>query len=268
MVGKGVKTKRRIKGRKATVVKEPEENKQAIEAVGSSDAGKEPQAPCRSKVKQLKLKKKQTSAAGKQSRTKKRRRPSLSTSSAVSGRNAKLKSGALRRAHPQILCIGTPGVGKTTFSRRLAELTGMHHIEVSQLVKDKKLYTEWDDELDGSIFDEDMVVEELERQLSACAKGAVLDFHSCECFPEEWFDLVLVLRCVNDVLYPRLESRGYPARKITENIEAEIFEVVVEEAREAFDEDKVWQRPSETNDNMEENLKEVQRFVENWRTPH
>ncbi len=39
------------------------------------------------------------------------------------------------------------------------------------------------------------------------AGGAVIDSHTVDFFPERWFDLVAVLRCDNDVLYPRLEAR-------------------------------------------------------------
>ena len=37
--------------------------------------------------------------------------------------------------------------------------------------------------------------------------GNIVDFHSCDLFPERWFDLVLVLRTDNTILYDRLEKR-------------------------------------------------------------
>jgi len=37
--------------------------------------------------------------------------------------------------------------------------------------------------------------------------GNVMDFHSCDFFPERWFDLVVVLRTDNSILHPRLENR-------------------------------------------------------------
>lgn len=52
----------------------------------------------------------------------------------------------------------------------------------------------------------------------------MVDFHSCELFPERWFGLVVVLRADNSVLYPRLEKRGYDKKKIEENVEAEIMQ--------------------------------------------
>mgnify|MGYP001039043153 CR=1 FL=1 len=38
----------------------------------------------------------------------------------------------------------------------------------------------------------------------------VVDFHSCDFFPERWFDLVVCLRADNGVLYDRLERRCAP----------------------------------------------------------
>lgn len=49
------------------------------------------------------------------------------------------------------------------------------------------------------------------------AGGVVLDMHSMiGFFPERWFDLVLVLRTDNSILYSRLEKRGYKVgRKVS-----------------------------------------------------
>jgi len=37
--------------------------------------------------------------------------------------------------------------------------------------------------------------------------GNVVDYHSCDFFPERWFQLVIVLRTDNGVLFSRLEGR-------------------------------------------------------------
>ena len=49
-----------------------------------------------------------------------------------------------------------------------------------------------------------------------------------------WFDLVVVLTCDNTVLYDRLQARNYRDNKIQENVECEIMQVVLEEARESY----------------------------------
>lgn len=85
-------------------------------------------------------------------------------------------------------------------------------------------------------FDVDMVCDELEPYMSKQG-GIILEFHSCDFFPERWFDLVVLLRCNNTDLYDRLKERGYSEKKITENIECEIFGVLQEEVRESYKED-------------------------------
>jgi adenylate kinase len=37
--------------------------------------------------------------------------------------------------------------------------------------------------------------------------GYVVDFHGSEMFPERWFDLVIVLRTDNSILFDRLKKR-------------------------------------------------------------
>lgn len=52
--------------------------------------------------------------------------------------------------------------------------------------------------------------------------GVIVDYHSCDFFPERWFDLVVVLQCDNTVLWNRLEKRGYSQPKIQENVQCEV----------------------------------------------
>jgi len=49
------------------------------------------------------------------------------------------------------------------------------------------------------------VIDELEERMSK--GGNIVDYHSCEFFPERWFDIVFVLRTDNGILYKRLQQR-------------------------------------------------------------
>lgn len=49
------------------------------------------------------------------------------------------------------------------------------------------------------------VVDELEDRMEG--GGYIVEYHSCDFFPERWFDAVFVLRTDNTVLYNRLEQR-------------------------------------------------------------
>jgi adenylate kinase len=113
-----------------------------------------------------------------------------------------------RRLHPNILVSGTPGVGKSTFCNLLAERLGMAYVCVGALVAAKGFHAGKDDAYDTFIVDEaseDRLLDELEPIM---ARGNVLvEHHSVDLFPERWFDLVLVLRTDNKVLYDRLVQR-------------------------------------------------------------
>ncbi|KAG0356525.1 hypothetical protein BG005_004523 [Podila minutissima] len=166
------------------------------------------------------------------------------------------------RNRPNILITGTPGTGKTTTSEMAAEATGLKHINVGDLVKAKGLHEGLDTEYDSYILDEDKLIDEMEDFMRP--GGNVVDFHTCEIFPERWFDLVIVLRTDNNILYPRLEGRGYNAKKINENMECEIMQVVLEDARESYAEEIVIELQSNSVEQMEENVSRIKAWVDNW----
>lgn len=65
-----------------------------------------------------------------------------------------------------------------------------------------KLYKTWNEKFNLPEFDEDMVVDFLEPEIQK--EGCIIDFHSSGFFPERWFDLVVLLRTNNTVLFDRL----------------------------------------------------------------
>ena len=135
------------------------------------------------------------------------------------------------RKRPNILVTGTPGVGKTATASLIAEALGLKHINVGDLIKQHKCHDGHDDTLDTHILDEDKLLDLMENMFKECAddnKGIVADYHSCELFPERWFDLILVLRTKTDILYDRLTERGYSEKKRSENMEAEIMQVLLD----------------------------------------
>ncbi|KAF9162032.1 hypothetical protein DFQ27_006081 [Actinomortierella ambigua] len=166
------------------------------------------------------------------------------------------------RYRPNILITGTPGTGKTTTSEMAAEATGLTHINVGDLVKAKSLHEGLDTEFNSYILDDDKLIDEMEEVVRP--GGNIVDFHSCDIFPERWFDLVIVLRTDNGVLYPRLEGRGYNSKKINENMECEIMQVVLEEARDSYAEEIVVELQSNSLEEMEENVSRIKAWVEQW----
>ncbi|CAG8679564.1 18601_t:CDS:2 [Dentiscutata erythropus] len=176
----------------------------------------------------------------------------------------KIQEAYTERQTPNILITGTPGTGKTTLSQLASESTGLHNIIVGELVKEKSLHHGYDQDFQSWILDDDKLVDELEETLSN--GGNIVDFHSCEVFPERWFDLVLVLRTDNTILYDRLKDRGYSQKKITENIDSEIFQVILEEAKESYAAEIVVELQSNNIEDMQSNVTRIEEWVEAWKT--
>lgn len=63
----------------------------------------------------------------------------------------------MARSLPNIIITGTPGTGKTTHCEVLAEKTGLKHLSVNQVVKEKECHEGWDDEYQSWVVDEDKV---------------------------------------------------------------------------------------------------------------
>lgn len=95
--------------------------------------------------------------------------------------------------------------------------------------------------------------------------GAILDWHACDLFPESWIDLVVVLRVETSVLYDRLKARNYPEKKLQENIDSEIMQVLLDEARESYDERIVVELQSGTTEELEANVERIEGWVRQWR---
>lgn len=63
-------------------------------------------------------------------------------------------------------------------------------------------------------------------------KDVVIDSHLSHYLDKKYVDLCVVVKCNVMVLEKRLKKRGYSSLKIQENLDAEIFEVCLNEARE------------------------------------
>ncbi|XP_039123251.1 adenylate kinase isoenzyme 6 homolog [Dioscorea cayenensis subsp. rotundata] len=167
------------------------------------------------------------------------------------------------RTKPNILVTGTPGTGKTTTSSLVADATGLRHIDVSSLVRSKNLHDGWDEEFDCHIINEDLVCDELEDMMEV--GGNIVDYHGCDFFPERWFDSVVVLQTDNSILHDRLTSRGYMGSKLTNNIECEIFQVLLEEAKSSYAEEIVVALRSDSVEDISRNVTTLTDWVNNWR---
>lgn len=177
------------------------------------------------------------------------------------------------RRRPNVLITGTPGTGKTSLATLIAERLGdgAKHVNVGEVAQQSKCYEGRDEELDTNILDEDKLLDILETVFQEAEDdniSCVADFHVCEIFPERWFDLVLVLRTRTEVLYDRLQARGYNDKKRDENMQSEIMQVILDEARESYDPAIVHEVPSNTLEDMESNVQRVLDWCHQWIVDH
>lgn len=59
-------------------------------------------------------------------------------------------------------------------------------------------------------------------------------------------------------------DRGYKESKLTNNVESEIFQVLLEEAKESYAEDKVIALKSNTIEDIDSNVATLTDWVRNW----
>ncbi len=141
-----------------------------------------------------------------------------------------------------IVIAGTPGTGKTSVAKLLAERIGGIHIDVSEFAVRNRLYREYEEERDTYIIDEDRVLKALINMVKESDKSVIIDTHYPEILPRDLVDYIILLRTHPLVLEERIRrSKDWSARKIRENVMAEILGVVAINVLEKFGEDRVYE---------------------------
>ena len=187
------------------------------------------------------------------------------------------------RSLPNILVTGTPATGKTTLCETLLSLAQsstpplrLQHLSINDIIKSNPSFHSTpkthasDPHADHALTVDDDNLDLLMDSISTTicdgsAGGFIFDWHSTSGFAVRWIDLVVVLSCPDTaVLYDRLTARGYSEEKVQENMDAEIFGVVGEEAREGWDEGQVVELKSEKAEDVEENAERILSWVGEW----
>jgi len=161
-----------------------------------------------------------------------------------------------------IAISGTPGVGKTYISKKLSKF-GLKYFDLNKYIKDKKLYDSYDrkaktydvdikrlkdtvEPLFKTRHSREIVLDKLlnktfktEQLLKILAKGTlakhelngiIIDSHLSHHLDS---DYCIIIKTDIKNVYHRLKERKYPKDKIQENIESEIFDICLDEAKAA-----------------------------------
>jgi len=138
-----------------------------------------------------------------------------------------------------IAVTGTPGTGKTSFSRELSKRLSAHLFDLNQFVAYTGAYR-----LDR----EGIKVVDVKRMKSSFRKtvrelkgNVVVDGLLSHFLPSDLITHVVVLRTNPRVLERRLRKRGYKDKKLRDNLEAEALDIVLWEAVENHGISKVYE---------------------------
>jgi len=160
----------------------------------------------------------------------------------------------------RIAITGTPGTGKTTVSKILSERLGLPLYNLSELIKERGLYTEYDSDRDSYVVDTEKLREFFSDRDSFIAEGLVSHY-----LPAEF---VVVLRTNPSVLRERLKGRNYREEKVEENVEAERIGFIATEVfenpmgRKVIQIDTTNRSPEEVADLIERALRGEEIFDE------
>lgn len=69
-------------------------------------------------------------------------------------------------------------------------------------------------------------------------------------------------------LYDRLKARNYAEAKLQENIDAEIMEVLLSEARESYAQEIVVELTSNSIEDIDSNVERIESWIANWKEQH
>ncbi|NLL94264.1 MAG: AAA family ATPase [Thermoplasmatales archaeon] len=126
-----------------------------------------------------------------------------------------------------VALTGTPGTGKTSVAGEL-RLRGHEVLDLNGYAAENDLLGERDEARDTSDVDVDALRDSLAglgKGRNVVAEGHLAHFLDC--------DKIVVLRCHPDALAARLRARGYAEGKVSENVAAEILDVIFCESLES-----------------------------------
>jgi|SRR3989338_9084023 len=148
-----------------------------------------------------------------------------------------------------ITVTGSVGAGKTTLAKKLCNRLNFKYIDVNKIISKHDIAEGYDEERKAKIVDTKKLNKALIKEIMDTEKtlsnpdkkpekrknkqnGLIIDSHMSHFLPKTYANLCIVAKCDLKTLYKRLKQRKYSKEKIRENLDAEIFDVCLNEARE------------------------------------
>lgn len=139
-----------------------------------------------------------------------------------------------------ILVTGTPGVGKTTLAKRLAQTLNAQYINLTELSHKEHLELRQDSERGTIVIDEVKMRRELRKIIKQTQSDLFIDGHYASAVtPKSLVDRIFVLRRHPSELRSFMLKSGFNQSKQEENLQAEILDVCLVEALQKQERDRV-----------------------------
>jgi adenylate kinase len=140
-----------------------------------------------------------------------------------------------------ILVTGTPCVGKTSVARLLAEKLNALYVNLTELALKNNFVLGRDKERDTMIVDEQRLREAVRKIIERCSEQTIIvdGHHVAGIIPKKLVTYVFVLRRDPIELRLFMEKAGLTGNKLWENLAAEILDVCLVDALNAYGAEKV-----------------------------
>jgi len=132
-----------------------------------------------------------------------------------------------------IIVTGSVCSGKSTVAKKLAKEKNAKYIDVKKIIsKNKGVVKGYDKIRKCKIIDIKKLNKKLIDLIKKSKEDLVIDSHLSHYLPKKYVDLCVVVKCDLKVLKKRLKKRRYSEKKIRENLDVEIFDICLNEAKE------------------------------------
>ena len=141
------------------------------------------------------------------------------------------KMSLLRHKRNIVVITGTPGTGKTRLAKAFVK-KGYSLIDIKKLVQQKKIPRGYDKKRECWTVNPKQMTRVVLALIKDINGSVVIEGHLSHYLPAKHVTQCIITQCNLKTLSQRLKKRGYPKAKIDENLESEIMEVILTEARE------------------------------------
>jgi adenylate kinase len=146
-----------------------------------------------------------------------------------------------------MVITGTPGVGKSTISKIIAQRLQGIHIDCGRIALNGGMTIEYDEKKETHTIDERLLSRRLKEIVAKYDSDIILEGHFIPRISGFKPERVFVLRCHPRKIIDRLEEKSYSKRKIAENVAAEILDFCLNDAIKVFDRTKIFEIDNSKN---------------------